>query len=68
MEKTLWMVWCEQTCKTQGRYHSLEDARREAERLAEKYPGVRVFVLSAQGYAVTAKPTTWVDLEVESPF
>lgn len=68
MEKIFWMVWGEQTCETRVRHHSLEDARREAERLAEKHPGNRFFVLAAQGYAVTARPTTWVDLEEELPF
>lgn len=68
MKAIPWVIWSEQGCKMRVQHGSLDDARREAERLAEKHPGNRFFVLSAQGYAVTAKPTTWVDLEVESPF
>ena len=73
MEQKFWMVWGEQTRETRMWYHSLEDAKRVAERLAERNPGARFFVLAAHGYTRTAKPTTrvdlkWVDLKAELQF
>lgn len=68
MEQAFWMVWCESTCHTRVRHASPEEARREAERLAQAIPGQRFFVLQATGIAQTVKPVTWTDLESELPF
>ena len=62
-EETFYMVWSETTHETHVRHSLEQDAVREAERLAEANPGIRFFVLQATGYARTAKPVTWTQLD-----
>lgn len=51
-----WMVWCPRGDAPRVRHHSPQDAEREAQRLAAKYPGQEFFVLRATAGFVSPPP------------
>lgn len=66
-----WMVWCD---GPMGRtptykYATQEEVWQEAERLATQNPGVRFWVLKAQGFLrIEPPPRTWTPAEDGLPF
>ncbi len=57
--KTFWTCWIENSNGGYGYKHfTLEDAKKEAERLAQSSPGAVVRVLQCLG-TVTCKNTVW---------
>lgn len=63
-----WMVLASTSNYTQYRHRALDDARREAERLATATPGVKFFVLECVGAAEVVRPVVWRDAIDEIPF
>lgn len=47
--KPFWLVWCEDGRNPTYKHTTEESAKREAERLAEKYPHTVFVVLEAKG-------------------
>jgi hypothetical protein len=45
-----------------------EAAQQEAERLAALNPGIRFWVLEAQGFMRVSRPSTWTPAEDGMPF
>ena len=62
-----WMVWSEKSNETSHRHDTPQSARAEAERLAKTFPGVRFFVLGAEGFAAVPNPVKWEEID-EIPF
>lgn len=48
-QQQFWMVLADNSKETTVRHRSLDDAQREAKRLATNHPGVRFWVLEAKG-------------------
>lgn len=53
------MVLADNSDQTRVRHCTLEDARREAARLATLNPGLKFFVLASLGHMVRENPTRW---------
>jgi hypothetical protein len=67
-EMRFWIVWNPKFSTPPSVQHqTIEDARREATRLAQLNPDHLFFVLEAISYC-EMKTVQWVDLEVELPF
>lgn len=63
-----WMVMADNSSHTRYRHRGLDDARREAERLALLNPGVKFYVLQCVGAAEAHQPIEWRDAVDEIPF
>jgi hypothetical protein len=57
-----WMVLADNSSMTNVRHAAFDLAQREAERLANNNPGVKFFVLGAEGFATKRKPVDWVPI------
>lgn len=71
MNGRFWMVWNDSPFgRTPVYKHPTQQAaKEEAERLAKMNPGVRFWVMEAQGYMKTAPiPSNWTPAEDGMPF
>lgn len=63
-----YLVWAEETGRTNYRHSLIESARAEAERLARENPTRKFYVLEAKGFAeVPAPPAIYHELD-DLPF
>lgn len=67
METGFYMVWNEVGSSPRVRHDNLDDAKKEASRLASAQPGVRFFVLQAIGQCQSVN-TVYTRLEEPIPF
>jgi len=66
--ETFFMVYGDNQGAPTVKHESLENAEREARRLADRVPGVRFFVLQAIGFAKRVEPVEYTRLHDYVPF
>ena len=59
MKNKFWMVWRKDDRTPVFQHETLECARREAERMAEKHPGAEFIVLEAVSVSTTKQVKTY---------
>lgn len=67
-EDVFWVVWNPGHGNPSMRHSSDKEARGEAERLAERNPGQKFYVLRGVGLAHVEKPTIYKKLDDGIPF
>ncbi len=67
-ELMFWLVWNPNAGPPQYRHDTLEQARKEAERMASLHQGEKFYVLHALGVAKVEVPVTYKALDDGIPF